>query len=411
MKILLSAYACEPNRGSEPGIGWNMAQAIARQHQVWVLTSNTHRAAIEAEMARQPIANLHFAYLDPLGWVYDWSQEGQKTLWDAYFHYYFWQIAAYGVGRSLHQTIGFDLTHHVTYLKYQNPSFLSLLPIPFIWGPIGGAESAPRAFWRDFTPKQKLFETLRTCAQISGQWDPLVRLTLRRSALIWAATADTAQCLVGMGAAQVEVVNPLGMHQAELQELCQYPPAPVAPIRFISIGRLLHWKAFHLGLKAFAQAQLPDAEFWIVGIGPDRERLEALAAELNIVHQVKFWGKLSRPDTLQRLAESHVLVHPSLHDSGGWVCLEAMAIGRPVLCLDLGGPAVQVGPDSGIKVPAHHPDQAVHDLAQAITQLATDAELRDRLGKGGQQRIYNQFTWESRTQSLTHIYQVLCANG
>ena len=410
MKILLSAYACEPNRGSEPGIGWNMAQAIAKQHEVWVLTSNTHRAAIEAEIARQPIPNLHFAYLDPLGWVYDWSQEGKKTLWDAYLHYYLWQIAAYGVGRSLHQTIGFDLAHHVTYLKYQNPSFLALLPMPFIWGPIGGAESAPRAFWQDFTFKQKIFESLRTGAQISGQWDPLVRLTLRRSALIWAATEDTAKCLMGMGAAHVEVVNPLGMHQAELQELSQYPPAPVSPIRFISIGRLLHWKAFHLGLKAFAQAQLPDAEFWVVGIGPDQARLEQLVAELNIAHQVKFWGKLARSETLQKLAESHVLVHPSLHDSGGWVCLEAMAIGRPVLCLDLGGPAVQVGADSGIKIPAHTPDQAVHDLAQAITQLAQDAELRDRLGHGGQQRLHDHFTWESRTQFLTHIYQTLCVN-
>jgi glycosyltransferase involved in cell wall biosynthesis len=408
MKILLSAYACEPNRGSEPGIGWNMAQAVAKQHEVWVLTSNTHRAAIEVEMALRPIGNLHFVYLDPFSWVYDWSQEGQKTLWNAYFHYYFWQIAAYSVSRKLHQKIDFDLAHHVTYLKYQNPSFLALLPIPFIWGPIGGAESAPWAFWRDFTAKQKLFETLRTGSQISGRWDPLVRLTIRRSALIWAATEDTAQCLLGMGADQVEVVNPLGMHQSELQELRQYPPAPVAPIRFISIGRLLHWKAFHLGLKAFAKAQLPNAEFWIVGIGPDQARLQALAADLNIAHQVKFWGKLSRQDTLEKLAESHVLVHPSLHDSGGWVCLEAMAIGRPVLCLDLGGPAVQVGADSGIKVPAHTPDQAVNDLAQAITQLATDTELRERLGRGGQQRIHDQFTWESRAQALTTIYQTLC---
>jgi glycosyltransferase involved in cell wall biosynthesis len=409
MKILLSAYACEPHRGSEPGIGWNMAQSIAKQHQVWVLTSNTHRAAIEAEMARQPVENLQFIYIDPLGWVFDWSQEGKKGLWAVYFHYYLWQIWAYFGARSAHQVIGFDVAHHVTYLKYQNPSFISLLPMPFIWGPIGGAESAPGAFWQDFTAKQKLFELLRTGSQVSAQWDPLVHLTIRRSALIWAATEDTARCLRHMGATQVEVVNPLGMHRSELAQLSQYPPAPATPIRFISIGRLLHWKGFHLGLKAFAQAQLPAAEFWIIGIGPDQPRLEALAEQLKISQQVKFWGKLGRAETLQKLSEAHVLVHPSLHDSGGWVCLEAMAIGRPVLCLDLGGPAVQIDAASGIKIPAHDPDQAVQDLAAAMIQLAEDPEQRDRLGKGGQHRIDTQLSWESREQTLSQIYQTLCA--
>lgn len=36
MKILLSAYACEPNKGSEPGVGWSWATEYAKQHQVWV---------------------------------------------------------------------------------------------------------------------------------------------------------------------------------------------------------------------------------------------------------------------------------------------------------------------------------------------------------------------------------------
>ena len=60
--------------------------------------------------------------------------------------------------------------------------------------------------------------------------------------------------------------------------------------------------------------------------------------------------------------------------SGGWTCLEAMAAGRPVVCLDLGGPATQVTEETGIKVPAPVPNQAVSGLAEAMTRLARDSE-------------------------------------
>jgi glycosyltransferase involved in cell wall biosynthesis len=407
MKILLSAYACEPNRGSEPGIGWNMAQAIPKHHQVCVLTSNTHRAAIEAELAKNPIPNLKVAYFDPLGWVYDWSQEGKRPLFGVHLHYYLWQIWAYFVGRSLHQAIQFDLVHHVTYGKYQSPSFLSLLPIPFVLGPVGGAELAPQPFWKDFSLKNKIYEILRATAQRVGEFDPFVKMTVRRSAIVWATTDDTAKRLHKLGAKSVEVMSALSLPALEINQLKQQSAVKEAPIRFISMGRLLHWKGFHLGLQAFAEANLPDAEYWILGIGPEQQRLEHLAKSLNIAHQIKFWDRLSREESLQKLGQSHVLVHPSLHDSGGWVCIEAMATGRPVLCLNLGGPGEMVTDEVGIKVLAQTPEQAIQDLAEAMNKLAHDSELRDRMGQAGQQRIQEVYSLESQEQRFTQIYQEL----
>jgi glycosyltransferase involved in cell wall biosynthesis len=411
MKILLSAYACEPHRGSEPGVGWHMATAIADQHQVCVLTTRAHQPAIAAEMARQPNPNLEFVYVDPLGWVYDWSQEGKRPQLTIHLHYYLWQIWAYWVGRSRHRTQGFDLAHHVTYVKYQSPSFLCLLPIPFIWGPVGGAESAPLSFWQDFSLKNKLFETIRTIARQVGEFDPFVRLTVHRSAVIWATTQDTARRLRHLGAQQVGVMGESGLTQTEIAQLAEYPPPAPTPLRFISMGRLLHWKGFHLSLHAFALAKLVDAEYWILGTGPEKARLQALANALQIDHQVKFWDRLPREETLQKLAESHIMVHPSLHDSGGWVCLEAMAVGRPVICLDLGGPGVQVTAATGFKIPAHSPSQAVEKMAQAMIQLAIDPDLRDRLGQAGQQHIRDTYSWESRAQVLTKIYTTVATDS
>ena len=410
MKILLSAYACEPHRGSEPGVGWNNAVTLARHHTIWVFTSHTHRAAVEAELAVCPVTNLEFVYLDPFGWAYDWSQEGKKSHWDVYLHYYLWQIRAYFVGRSLHRSVGFDVVHHLTYGKYSMPSFLAFLPVPFVWGPLGGGESAPKTFWKDFGRRGRLHEIARTLAQKVGELDPFVRLTARRSRLTWCKAEDTARRMRVLGAKNVSVMIESGLRPEEIAELAVQARPVAGPIRFISMGRLLHWKGFYLGLRAFAQAALPEAEYWILGEGPERARLHALAQSLGVTHQVKFWGHLPRAEGLARLGECHVLVHPSLHDSGGWVCVEAMAAGRPVICLDLGGPGVQVTAETGFKIPAHHPEQAVQDLAEAMRRLAEEPELRQAMGQKGQVLIREAYSWQVKAQKLSDLYQSVSAS-
>jgi glycosyltransferase involved in cell wall biosynthesis len=397
LKVLISAYSCLPGMGSEPGVGWNTMRELVKHHKVWVITRNDNRSSIETELASNPVPGLSFIYCDLPHWIF-WTRSGQQL------HYYLWQLVAYFFVRRLHQDIRFDLVHHITYVKYWSPSFLSLLPIPFIWGPVGGAESTPKAFWQDFSFRGKAYEMARDVARWFGERDPFVRATARRSVLARATTEDTAQRLRLLGARNVEVFSETGLSQTEIAHLAQYQAPKNGPVRFISMGRLLHWKGFHLGLQAFALAALPDAEYWICGDGPERDRLQALAETLNIAHQIKFWGRLPRDLTLEKLGESHILLHPSLHDSGGWVCLEAMAVGRPAVCLNLGGPASQVTEETGFKVPAEKPEQAICDLATAMVHLANAPDLRLKMGLVGQRRVREEFSWETKGQRLAQLY-------
>ena len=406
MKVLLSAYACEPERGTELGVGWNTAREVARYHQVWVLTRpDDGREAIEAELARNPVPNLHFVYFTLPIWGDGWKL-GQGAF---QLHYYLWQIQAYFVARKLHREIGFDLVHHVTFVKYSTPSFLSLLPIPFIFGPVGGGESAPKAFAQNFSRRGKIYESLRSLSRWVGEHDPFTRMTVRRSILNWATTPDTAKRLTQMGAEHVEVLSQVGLLPEEVTYLGQFPLPDATPLRFISIGRFLHWKGFHLGLRAFAQANLPkDAEYWLIGNGPEKERLQQLVADLALTAQVKFLAEMPRTELLQKLGTCLALVHPSLHESGGFVCLEAMAAGRPVICLDLGGPAVQVTEATGFKIPAIAPDQSVTGLAEAMSALVNDPSLRSRMGLAGRQRVNQLFNWQTKGKFLADVYEKIC---
>lgn len=398
LKVLISAYACLPNEGSEPGVGWNTVKEISNYHQVWVLTRESNRTAIEDFCQYNTSHNLTFIYCEP--------HKLFRRLRPAHIpHYYSWQAGAYSTAKRLHQQVGFDVAHHVTYVRYSTPSFLCALPIPFVWGPVGGAESMPASFWHDLDAKSRAYEVLRTAAHRVGERDPFTRATARRSAIARATTSETAQRLSFVGAQSIQTYSALGLSQQELAQLGALPLPDPQPIRFISIARLLHWKGLHLSLRAFAQANFDHiTEYWILGDGSERKTLESLSSDLGIATRVKFFGALSRSETLQQLGNCHVLVHPSLHDSGGLVCLEAMAASRPVICLDTGGPALQVNNQTGIKVSVKHPQQVVSTLANAMSDLAKDENKRVELGRAARERVTADFSWEKKGRQLAQLY-------
>lgn len=401
LRVLISAYACEPGKGSEPGVGWKMPSAMAATHDVWVITRSNNRPAIEEELASRPVPGLRFRYVDLPSWL-RWWKRGQRGVQT---YYYLWQIAAYLSARRLAREVDFDVVQHLTFVKYWIPSFMALLPIPFVWGPVGGAETTPPAFISDFGTRGRMYEAFRSSARSVGEHDPFVRLTARRSALALATTQDTAARLRRLGARRVRIFSESGTSDRELAELAQHAGKDGHPARFMSIGRLLHWKGFHLGLRAFAEASIPGSEYWIAGDGPERAALRSLAERLGVAERVTLFGPLPREETFARLSQCAALVHPSLHDSGGMVCLEAMACARPVICLDLGGPGVQVTEETGFKVPAENPDGAVRAMALAMRKVAEDPDTRRRMGRAARGRVEDEFRWVGKTRRIAAFYE------
>jgi len=401
LRVLISAYACEPGKGSEAGVGWNWVCQAARFHDVWAITREKNRAAIESSLATEPLPSVHWVYYDPPGL----ARLGRKTP-RGYDYYFLWQLGAYLVAKKLHREVGFDLVHHATLVNYWAPCFLSLLPLAFVWGPVGGGESAPRSFWRSFSLRGKAYELLRDLARSLAQLGPFVRLTARRATVGLATTPQTEKRLRALGCRNVLVHPAVGLASEEIRALSAFPLRQSDPFRLFSIGDLLHLKGFDLGLRAFArfQARFPATEYWIIGDGPERKRLEKLAHNLGLAGKVRFWGTIPRTEVLEKLADCDVLVHPSLHDSGGWVCLEAMAAGRPVICLDLGGPALEVTEETGIKIPAISPSQVIADLSLAMEELARDPARRARLGQAGRERVSRLYNWEEKGKYLVDLY-------
>jgi glycosyltransferase involved in cell wall biosynthesis len=406
-RILVSAYACEPGRGSDPSIGWNIVTEMAEHHDVWVITRQNNRGPIAEALARSgggPSPRFEYFDLPPHLSFYKRGGRGVGV------YYYRWQLGAARFARELHRRHRFDLAHHVTFVRYWSPTAVDDLGIPFVIGPVGGGEWAPASTWGGAGATGYFYESARTLARWVADRDPNVLRSLRRADTVIAATDDTRDRLVRLGCGRVVVEGVAGLSCEEIASAGD-GAAPGGPLTFASVGRLLHWKGFHLGLRAFAR--LPDrtARYSIVGTGPMRSRLERLARDLGVAERVRFLGHRPRSETLELIRQSHVLVHPSLHDSGGFVCLEAMAAGRPVVCLDRGGPAAMVHDGCAITVPSVGVEQVVADPTLALERLARDPALRERMGREARSWVSDHHAWPRKGARIREVYRAALERG
>jgi len=132
--------------------------------------------------------------------------------------------------------------------------------------------------------------------------------------------------------------------------------------------------------------------------------LDALARELGLEEKVRFKDWMPREGFLAEMASCDVFLFPSLRDGGGAVVVEAMAAGKPVVCLDLAGPGMHVVDGCGIKVPPHSPEQVVGEMATALGRLYSDKEFRLRMGRKARERAVREYHWDRLGERLQEIY-------
>lgn len=404
MKILLSAYACEPKKGSEPGVGWNIAAELARSHEVLVLTRRNNREAIEEELARRPMPGLAFVYHDLPGWASWWKRGGRGVQ----LYYYLWQLTARKIVQSITARGEVDVCHHVTFAKYWGPSALVDSTVPYAMGPLGGADSVPRGLERALGLDGWAYEVLRVTVRRVAELDPAVRRTVRRSAACVGATQATSTRLHALGARRVETWNQVGVEPVD--------PAVAgfsarSGFRVACVGRLVPLKAVGMAVEAVARCR-QGVTLEIIGDGPSRAQLERLCTALGATDRVRFLGDMPRERALEHIRHCDVLMHPSLHDSGGMVCAEALACGRPVIALDWAGPADLVTRECGVLVdPRGGVDAVVNALRDAVMMLADDQETAKKMGEAGRLRARELLSWEQRANLLSSLLQEIAGES
>jgi glycosyltransferase involved in cell wall biosynthesis len=381
MKLLISAYACAPNRGSEHGSAWNWTSEAARYGEhVTVLVSPVHRDAILAATQRDPaLQRIRWVFPEVAFWP---QQQGKEPVWERTYNL-LWQGEAMRTARTLHREQPFDLVHHLTWGGVRAPTFLGTLGPPLIIGPVGGGETSPAGL-RDRMPlRGRVLEGLRDFSNATIELNPIVRQGLRKAKVIFARTSDTKNLLSPPLRAKTYIQMELGVTPAQIGA-----PRPVrqAPRKMLYAGRLLYWKGVHIAIEAMAQlvATMPDAQLTIVGNGPEEARLKSEIAQRGLGANITFVSWMPQEQFLSLYDTHDLFVFPSMHDSTGWVVLESFCKGLPVACLNLGGPKDIVTPQSGVTIDTEGLDTSgvAARLADELHALLADPERLASLSTG-----------------------------
>ena len=423
LRILTCAYAClfedgVPVVGGEAVLGWNIVQQIGRFHQVWVLTSASNRLGIEAELQRQAAPNITFVYVE----LPRWLRPFLTFLGGIQFYAYLWQIRAYWVARKLHAEVKFDAFHHLTYANDWMASYIGgLLPVPYLRGPGGGAQRTPKAFLKEYSFTARLWERFRSFGQWVLRHDPVFLRGQHRARVILLCNREAADAVPPRLKSKVQLFPVNGISAEDLQifrgtngEGSSAPAASRnrqggtgAPFHVLSAGKLFSLKGFSLAIRAFGlfAKHHADANLTIVGDGPERVRLEGLVRNLGLERQVNLEKWMPRQGLLGLMRECDTFVFPSLRDGGGAVVVEAMAAGKPVICLDIAGPGLHVTESCGIKISPQTPGQTVIGIAEALDRLYADRELRTRMGNAARHRVEEAYVWDKLGDRLLGIYE------
>jgi exopolysaccharide biosynthesis WecB/TagA/CpsF family protein len=400
MKVLLIGHACSPRLGSEASFAWNWALQLSRRHQVWAIAHPYDRDCIEVFLTNRRKPNPRFEWVDVPRWMdpWAWRADGRGLR----LHYLLWMPMAYRKAIELHQRIGFDIVHHVSYGSLSAPPPFWKLPMPFIWGPIGGAQQSPSSFHRYFG-LGRIREFSRNARVRLSSHSPFLKRATRASSLLLATNHDTAEVLRKIGGRDVRLFLDSGLTpKFVLGEPVSKPSND--SLTLLWVGRMQPRKALPLALEALTRIRDLRVKLLIAGDGEMRKLWEKYAERLDLGSRLEFLGKVPWDEMPRLYQKADAFLFTSLRDSFGTQVLEAMGHGLPILTLDHQGVGTFVPREAGIKVPVTSPEQTLAGLAEGIQRLALFPEERKKMGAAAYAYAKTQ-TWEKRAECMSKLYE------
>lgn len=399
-KVLLSAFACDPQLGSEEGNGWNWSLGLANKgFEVHCLTRELGKANIDVIIKPH---NLYFHYIKlPLGLekLYSSSRFGM------YLYYLLWQLLAYNKARSLNKNIRFNIAHHVTWGSVQLGSFLYKLDIPFVFGPAGGGQISPLAFKNHFGKSWKVEEKRNKVSAFLVKHNPACRNMLKKAAAVWVSNPDTADLVKKIRFSEVnqtlDAALPIDFYPRNFEP----KKTKKGTLKLLWVGRFMPRKGILLLMEVMEKLkEYPGIVLTMVGDGEQREKILEAVKIKELDATVIFTGKVPYKEVKKFYASNDVFFFTSLRDSGGVQLVEAMAFGMPVVTINLHGQSVIINDETGFRCPCNDPAETIDALAKSILKLYYDHDLLRRMSLAAHKFALQQ-TWDQKIETMVnHSY-------
>jgi len=410
-KVLLLAEIANPDMVSVPLIGWCIAQALAREAEVHLVTHIRNREAI-LKMGWQE--GRDFTIIDTEATVrgifrvarlLGASDNRGWTIYQALapIGCYAFEKAVWRSFRAALMAGRYDIVHRLTPMSPTTPSWLAArlrrLKVPLVMGPWNGGLPWPPGFAERMAREREGLSRLRG----AYKWLPGYRATRRDAQAIMSGSLHTLSELPDEAQTRSFHLPENGIDPTRFT--LRRTRRAKAPLRGAFVGRLVPYKCADVLLRAASDMLLAgDLHLDIIGDGPERDIIAALVVELKLGEAVTLHGQVEHRQVQELLVECDFLACPSIREFGGGVVLEAMALGVTPIVADYGGPVELMDDKTGIHVPFTGPDDLLAGFRKALNEVLADPARLDRLGDAAVERVAQLFTWERKARQIVRLY-------
>lgn len=410
-RILILAQQNNPDWISVPLVGFHHSEALCLQNEVTLVTHGDNVEAIKARgLPWREVIGIHLGIWESFyNWAFRVLFKGDfgsqaVTAFRIPFYYAFEWVA----WRRLKARIKrkeFDLVLRLTPVAPVSPSpfatWARKAGLPFVIGPINGGLPWPRGFAQ--AERQK--EWISRLRQFY-RYLPYARSTYENASAIVTGSSET-YAEFREHRDKLFFLPENGILENRIFERQARAPGP---LRLIFVGRLVPFKACDLAIRGAANVlRSGQAEFTVIGEGPEREALEKLAKDLGV--PVTFAGLQPHAQTMEYFRSADVLVFPSIREFGGGVVFEALLSGCIPIVSNYGGPGDIVQEDVGFKIPLESEDQSVRVIAEILDRLARDPQLLAQMSKAGPVYARQHLSWKGKAEKMGRIFAWCLGDG
>ena len=407
MKVLYDCFSCSPYYGSDEGIGWMWPYLMRKYHEVWVLVRKDRKENIVKYCREHKIRDIHFVYCDlpdSVNFYYFNKKRGRNGTMDFLLYQFLWQSAAYRAAAKLHKKHHFDLVHHVCTNDFRILGYMYKLKIPFIIGPIGGAQEIPEAL-RKYAQGYERKEMIRSRINRSMSSLPAYQKALDRADRIYFSNTETLEYLSSKikDRSKCSILTEIGAPQTAGADTER--PGGDQECVFLWVGRMEYRKGLHFLFDVLKR--LPLDKKWslvLCGDGSERGRLEDMLRGTDLEKRVRFLGKVPHDQVDALYRQAAAFVFPSLRETTGTVILEAMSNALPVISLKQGGAVNIIDDTNGFLIPVNDEEECLSKFAEAMEFVIDHPEDVRRMGQTARQHVQEHFSWEDKIDAMNRVY-------